>query len=139
MASLVLKLTGDDSVRLRGIMAADMQVWSVYDFMTKACGYKDAGNSARKEFSRLTKDGGEHKIEVEASCYYIKFPGAGQRETPCMTIRGLQRLTMILGGKIAAEFRVLVEGVFSSDSLPGSCLKYYRYKILHSHGVFKAL
>jgi len=30
-----------------------------------------------------------------------------------MTIRGLQRLLMILGGKVAAEFRKLVEGTFT--------------------------
>jgi hypothetical protein len=30
-----------------------------------------------------------------------------------MTIRGLQRLLMILGSKVAAEFRVLIEGVFT--------------------------
>lgn len=30
-----------------------------------------------------------------------------------MTIRCLQRLLMILGGKVAAEFRILVEGVFT--------------------------
>ena len=33
--------------------------------------------------------------------------------TPCMTIRGLQRLLMILGGKVAAEYREIVEGVFT--------------------------
>lgn len=30
-----------------------------------------------------------------------------------MTIRGLQRLLMILGGKVAAEFRQIVEGTFT--------------------------
>ena len=30
-----------------------------------------------------------------------------------MTIRGLQRLLMILGGKVAAEFREIVESVFT--------------------------
>ena len=30
-----------------------------------------------------------------------------------MTIRGLQRLLMILGGKVASEFREIVEGVFT--------------------------
>jgi hypothetical protein len=30
-----------------------------------------------------------------------------------MTIRGLQRLVMILGGKVAADFRQIVEGVFT--------------------------
>ena len=116
MANLVLKLTGDDSNKIRGMLASDgMEVWSVYDFMTKACGYnsRDAGASARNEFKRLIKDGSDVKDEVVASCYYLKFPGTGQRETPCMTIRGLQRLLMILGGKVASEFRVLVEGVFT--------------------------
>lgn len=46
-------------------------------------------------------------------CRYLKFPGSGQRETPCMTIRGLQRYLMILGGKVAAEFREIVEGTFT--------------------------
>jgi hypothetical protein len=116
MASLVLKLTGDDTYSLRGMPAADgMQVWSVYDFMTKACRYnsKETGACARNEFKRLIKDGSDVKDEIVSSCYYLKFPGSGQRETPCMTIRGLQRLLMILGGKVAAEFRVLVEGVFT--------------------------
>ncbi len=53
------------------------------------------------------------KNELVTLCVYIKFPGAGQRETPCMTIRGLQRLLMILGGKVAAEFRAIVEGTFT--------------------------
>ena len=33
--------------------------------------------------------------------------------TPAMTLRGLQRLVQILGGKVAAEFRQIVEGVFT--------------------------
>lgn len=114
MANLVLKLTGDDTNKIRGTLASDgMEVWSVYDFISKACGYHDTGNAARRDFSRLIKDGSEHKTEVASLCRYLKFPGAGQRETPCMTVRGLQRLLMILGGKVAAEFRELVEGVFS--------------------------
>jgi hypothetical protein len=34
-------------------------------------------------------------------------------KTPVMTLRGLQRLLMILGGRGAAEFRQIVEGVFT--------------------------
>jgi hypothetical protein len=30
-----------------------------------------------------------------------------------MTLQGLQRLLVILGGKVAAEFRQIVEGVFT--------------------------
>lgn len=115
MASLVLKLTGDGTNRVRGMIAPnnDMQVFSVYDFMTKACGYKDIGATARKEFKRLTMDGSEYKDEIVASCHNLHFPGQRGPSTPCMTIRGLQRLLMILGGKVAAEFRVMVEGVFT--------------------------
>jgi hypothetical protein len=77
------------------------------------CKYQDNGNTARKEFSRLIQDGGEYQKEVAAACRYLKFTGPGQKETPCMTIRGLQRLLMILGGKVAAEFREIVEGTFT--------------------------
>ena len=46
-------------------------------------------------------------------CHDCKFPGERQRNTPCMTLRGLQRLLMILGGKVAAEYRKISEGVFT--------------------------
>jgi hypothetical protein len=88
MAGLVLKLTGDDTNGIRGMLAPDgMQVFSVYDFMTKACGYnsKDVGATARNEFERLISPTSDVKDEVVASCYYLKFSGSGQRETPCTT------------------------------------------------------
>ena len=37
-----------------------------------------------------------------------------------MTIRGLQRLLMILGGKVAAEYREIVESVFTRYTAGGS-------------------
>ena len=67
-------------------------------------------------FSRLTKEGHEHAKEVVTNCYYFRFPGQGQKSTPCMTLRGLQRLLMILGGKVAAEFREIVEGYVAGDT-----------------------
>jgi hypothetical protein len=114
MASLVLKLTGDDTNKIRGMLAPDgMQVFSVYDFMTIACGYTNSGATARNEFKRMVKDGSEYKTEIVASCYNLHFPGQRGAATPSMTVRGLQRLLMILGGKVAAEFRAVVEGVFT--------------------------
>ncbi len=111
-SSLVLRITGDDTIR--GMLTLDgIQVFSVYDFMTKACGYKDTGAIARKEFKRLTSDGSEHKEEIVASCHNLHFPGQRGPSTPCMTIRGLQRVLMILGGKVAAEFQAMAEGVFT--------------------------
>ena len=113
MSSLLLKLADGDGQSIRGMEHNGIQYFAVYDFMTKSCGYKDAGATARKEFKRLISDGGEFQQEVVALCHYLKFSGTGQRETPCMTIRGLQRLLMILGGKVAADFRIIVEGTFT--------------------------
>jgi len=42
------------------------------------------------------------------------FAGERQRETPTMTIRGLQRLLLILGGnRVAPQFRALAETTFT--------------------------
>ena len=113
MASLVLRLTSDAS--LRGIIKEDgTHLFSVYDFITIACQKKDDGGHARKTYSNLVKDSCEFKKEVLKLVHYCQFPdGARQRETPTMTIRGLQRLLMILGGKVAANFRKEVEGTFT--------------------------
>jgi hypothetical protein len=90
-----------------------VQVFSVYDFLTIACNKPDKSSYANTTFFRLTQDDSEFKNELLTLCKNIKFPGKGQRETPCMTIRGLQRLLMILGGKVAAEFREIIEGTFT--------------------------
>lgn len=110
---LLLKLTDGEGQSVRGMMHAGAQWFSVYDFMTKACKYANAGASARNAYRDLISDSSEYKDEVVGSAYYLKFLGKGQRETPCMTIRGLQRLLMILGGKVAAEFRAIVESTFT--------------------------
>ena len=113
MASLVLRLTSDASLR-RIIKEDGTHLFSVYDFITIACQKKDDGGYARKTYSNLVKDSCEFKKEVLKLVHYCQFPdGARQRETPTMTIRGLQRLLMILGGKVAANFRKEVEGTFT--------------------------
>ena len=112
MTTLMLQLTSDAS--LRGMITPDgMQVFSVYDFICLAAQKATSSNYGRVTYSRLISDGSEFKDELVTSCYNLKFPGAGQRETPTMTIRGLQRLLMILGGKVAAEFRTMAESTFT--------------------------
>ena len=88
MSTLLLKLLDKGGRNIRFMVdKSGLQVFSVYDFLTVACGYVNSGASARNEFKRLTRDDSEFKNEIVASCYYCKFPGARQRDTPCMTIR----------------------------------------------------
>lgn len=112
MSTLVLKLTSNTSVR--GTTTIDgKQVFSVYDFINSTC-QKDLKSSyARTTLSNLISQGSEFRDEVAKNLDYLKFPGPGQRETPTMTIRGLQQLLLILGNKVAAEFRKVVEGTFT--------------------------
>ena len=114
MSSLILQLVGTaDGPKIRGQIHEGDGKYSVYDFVTKACGYQDTGASARKEFKRLTSPGAEHADEIVAACHSLRFPGQRGPGTPCMTVRGLQRLLLILGGKVATEFREIVEGTFT--------------------------
>lgn len=91
MNSLVLKLLGTtDGPKVRGQIYEGIEQYSVYDFVTAACAYKDTGAAARKEFKRLTSPGAEHAQEIVATCHSLRFPGQRGPGTPCMTIRGLR-------------------------------------------------
>jgi hypothetical protein len=114
MTELVLNLTNTANVRRTSSTPDGVHRFSVYDFITVAWPSADKNNStSRKRFQTLVQDGADHQDELLGLCVNIKFAGPGQRETPAMTIRGLQRLLMILGSKVAAEFRVLVETTFT--------------------------
>jgi len=118
MSLLVLKLVNKAGEHngscFRGTVAPDgLQYYAVYDAVNFSCNKPEKSSYANTTFFRLTQEGSEYRDEVLTLCKNLKFPGKGQRETPCMTIRGLQRLLMILGGKIAAEFREIVEGTFT--------------------------
>jgi len=112
MSSVMLKITSDARVRGMQVPTGEER-YAVYDFLTIACEKADNGAYARKTFSNIIKKGSEFRQEVVRDVLNLQFPGAGQRETPTMTIRGLSRLLMILGGKVSAEFRELAEGVFT--------------------------
>jgi hypothetical protein len=53
----------------------------------------------------LIQEGSEYKDEVCLLSSIHKFPGRGQRDTPCTTIKGIQQLIIILGGKVAEAFK----------------------------------
>ena len=104
MTYLLMQLSSDTS--LRGTVRENgTHIFSVFDFISLACNKTDNGTYARKTFGRLVSDGSQYKEELLNLVQYNQFPGARQRETPVMTIRGLQRLLMILGGKVAEAFR----------------------------------
>ena len=71
---------------------------SVYDII------KVAGNqkNPRMVWERLLETYGE---EVVSFCDNLKFPGPGQRETPCINAKGLVKLLMWIPGKLSQEFR----------------------------------
>ena len=123
MSELLLKLAGNATVR--GTINADGDhVGSVYNFINLACNKR--GRYAYNAWDRLISEKSEYKDELKELVTYEYVKGLStqiddlsntkktrRRQTPVMTLRGLQRLMMILGGNVAAEFRQIVEGVFS--------------------------
>ena len=105
---------GEDKAKIRGVKGEDGEErWSVYDMVNAACEKTPKDEYGRYTFNRIMEDGSQYADEVRALCSNLKFPGRGQRDTPCMTLRGLQRLLMILGGKVAAGYRAVAETTFS--------------------------
>ena len=97
---VALQLT--ENASLRGMRNED-GVWyfSVYDFVNFVTGHELGHDYAYQTFKRLVKPGSEHANDILTNCQDVKFSGHKQKPTPCMTIRGLQRLLVILGGKVA--------------------------------------
>ena len=113
MSDLVLRLAGDATVR-GATTTEGIQVFSAYDCMALVC--KKNESYARMTWSRLISEKSTYKAELEDLVYSVTLRNAANNkpyDTPAMTLRGLQRLVMILGGKVAADFRVLVEGTFT--------------------------
>jgi hypothetical protein len=118
MVTTLLNLTENAALRgmkveAEGVEEKEKWWFSVYDFVNFVCDKDPKGPYAKSTFQRLIKNDSEYAKEVDTLCIGLKFAGRGQQLTPCMTIRGLQRLLMILGGKVAAEYRAIAEGVMT--------------------------
>jgi hypothetical protein len=98
--------------RKEGINAGEWY-FSVYDFIALVCNKRLTSSYASVLFCRLIADTSEYRRELLDLTTYIKFPGTGQRETPCMTMCGLQVLMQIMGGKVSSQYRKLVIEVFN--------------------------
>ena len=103
MPQIVLRLTSGTAPILGMVVPGKGRRFSVFDFMCNTFAW--AGKSCVKmAFAKLISDGSEHKEEVVKLIDYLKFPGACQRETLCMSITGLQRLLALLGSKIGQQY-----------------------------------
>ncbi len=113
MSDLVLRLTADATVR--GATTRDgLQVFSVFDCISLVCNKTSA--YSRQIWKRLISDNSDYKVELEALVSTVTLCHTGKNtsyHTPAMTLRGLQRLVQILGSKVAANFRVILEGTFT--------------------------
>jgi len=118
MSELLLRLAEDATVR--GTITSDgEQVFSVYDFINLVC--QKNGTYAHNAWARLKdadsnlKEGEGFKMEI------LRYHGDSltstvqtrRRVTPVMTLRQLQRLLLKLENKVASDFRLIVEGVFT--------------------------
>ena len=118
MSELLLRLAGDATVRAT-VTSDGEHMFSVYDFMDLAC--PTMCDSWTKVTWRNLKAEDSAFSEIKYTMVFLKHEKLTlsndkkirNRKTPVMNLRGLQRLLMILGGKVAAEFRQIVEGVFT--------------------------
>jgi hypothetical protein len=120
MSELRLRLAADATVRAK-ITSATQQVFSVFDVMNLV--YPTMSETWKNVKWKTLTEKSEYKDELEFTEEYLKYQDEDVtsnntkkrrlRKTPAMTIQGLQRLLIILGGKHAAEFRTIVLGVFS--------------------------
>jgi hypothetical protein len=121
MSELLLRLTVNATIRAT-ITSHGEHVFSVYDFMDLACPTQ-SDSWKKMKWKSLIAENSEFKDEIKFTNEYLKYQDHDVnssntkkrrfRNTPVMTLQGLQGLLVILGGKVAAEFRTIVLGVFT--------------------------
>jgi hypothetical protein len=132
MSELELKLTENATVRAT-INANGENLVSVYDVLDLACPNK-CDSWTKMTWKRLIAEDSEFKNEIKFTMEYLKYQDVTYKEikslneqgvtlnnakkrrfrkTPVMTLPEIQRLLMILGGRVAAEFRQIVLSVFN--------------------------
>jgi hypothetical protein len=107
MAEVLLDIATNASIR--GMRVDGVDLFSVLDFIAYVCPGLSSCN-VKQTWHRLEN---ACENEVVTKCHHLKFNGKGQRNTPCMTILGLQKLLLILGSKAAVEFRDRVVECFN--------------------------
>jgi hypothetical protein len=102
MAEVLLKIA--QNVSIRGMNVNGDYLFSVLDLIKYICpGYSSI--YAPTLWYRLISNNSNEVTEIMPTWQNLKFKGRGQRNTPCMTILGLQKLLLMLGSKATVEFR----------------------------------
>ena len=116
MSALLLQLAADATVR--GTTTPEgLQIFSVYDFINLVC--HKTGSYSRQVWMRLINSNFKNELEfyfIPTKNHLYQNGTNGKRSTnrtPAMTLRGLQRLLLILDNKVASNFRHIVEGTFT--------------------------
>lgn len=108
MSSLLLKLGPVGSIR-GTTESSHGQIFSMYDFINRAFNKEISSVYASNNYHGKIKENPDYKDKL----IYFKFSGRGGKPTPCTTIQGLQSLLAVLGTKIAAENREILENTLS--------------------------
>lgn len=112
MSSAPMLLEFTSTANLRVMMGMNgHQYYSVFDFINIVCDKDPKDNYSKVTFKRLKEH--THAQEFHTRVVHFKFPGRGQRLTPCMKIESLQRLLVALGNKVNVKYRSMVEEAFS--------------------------
>ena len=80
MGEVLLEIAQNASIR--GMRVDGVNLFSVLDFLSYVCPERNS-NNVRQKWHRLEN---EMSSDVVTKCYYCKFKGQGQRNTPCMNI-----------------------------------------------------
>ena len=101
MAEVLLDITQNASIR--GMRVDGVDLFSVLDFITYVCPGQNPAYAKTLWNRMISNDSQKSQNETTAKSvpefHVCKFTGARQRDTPCMTILGLQKLLMILAAR----------------------------------------
>jgi hypothetical protein len=87
-----------EGAQIRATTLGGVTLFSAIDFVAGACGV--AHSTAKKEFGKLA---------VSKNARMARFPGVGQRDTPVLTVFGLERLLGELGDKVERARALQIE------------------------------
>lgn len=103
MTDLVARINTGGKGWIRNMDTENGMQFSIWDFMWNTGTYTSKG-AVSSMWTRWTDS--EKRACFIPTVTYIKFPGHGQRETPCTDTRGLIRLLSLMGGRVEKAYKI---------------------------------